>query len=393
MPFATPAVPRAARSAVASGLIALAAVLCLPGSAQAGRLLVTGHDADTHCAREGVSVGGCRFFSTAVGYVVGGAPDPGKPILVLDRGPLDVPAALRKAFPGGVPAHQVVDPRSPEFAAVPLNTATYSAIVVASSKDDPTDPTPSGLNEVGSTPDTDAINARAADIEAFFDAGGGLLVNSGGAAGRANSAAYYRFIRITRAGRAVRQPLALTAIGRAIGFQDARQFPGESNDINCCETHMTFELPAPESPLKVTEVDRDGRAVTLVAETNRLATVEEPVASPAAVFSGVAGSTTAALTGGSTTGNPTTRPRSACIPKRGRLRVSLRRPRGVRFASVTVYVNGKRKRRVTARRLGTRSRTRAFTVTLSQTRRSRVLVVAQTASGRKLTFRQTYRPC
>lgn len=389
--------PRITRRVPKRYLVATAVALAALGStapaANAGRLMVTGHDADHHCIRDSEvnRPPGCRFLTVGVNYVRAAAPDPTKPVLILDRGPNDLVKSIEKMNAAGTPVpFQAVDPRSPEFAALPLTPAAYSAILIASSKDSPDDPTPQDLNEFGSTPDTDAINARAADIAAFFDGGGGLGVFSGGAAGRANSAAYYRFLNITRGGAAVSFPFTLTPVGRSVGWQDARQFPGESNDINCCETHISFELPAPESPLKVAETDKAGRAVTMVADTPTLATIEEPVVAAAPIFSGVAGSSTAVTQGGS--GGGTTRARSVCVPRRP-LRISLRRPSGVRFARISVYVNNRLAKRVAGRRLGSGRRTRAFTVRLSQRRTSKVLIVADTASGRKLTYRQTYRPC
>ena len=71
----------------------------------------------------------------------------------------------------------------------------------------------------------------------------------------------------------------------------------------------------------------------------------------------------------------------------------LKRPKGVRFAKVTVYVNGKVARRVSGKRLGNKSKTKAFTVKLNQRKTSKVRIVAETASGRKLTYRQTYKIC
>ena len=391
MPYRVPAGPRAARRLLVGGLT-LAATLGLAGPAQAGRLVVTGHDAEAHCAQEGASTGSCRFVSVGVNYVRGGAPDAGKPVLVLDRGKNEFATALNYiARTGNAVPYRVVDPRSAEFASLPLTTSNYSAILVASSKDDANDPTPADLNELDSTPDTDAINARARDIAAFFDAGGGLFVNSGGAAARANSARYYRFINITRGGGQVTAPLFLTDLGRSIGWQDARMNPAESNDINCCLTHVSFQPPAPESPLKIAERDKAGRAVTLVADTNRLASIEEPPAKPTDVFAGLPGGSTGTPTtspGGGQAGSP----RAVCVPRRA-LRISLRRPRGVRFTKVVAYVNGKRVKTVTRKRLGSGRKTRPFTVRLSQTRRSKIRIVATTASNRKYTYRQTYKPC
>lgn len=371
-------------------------MLALPVSAQAGRLLVTGHDGDGHCIRDSVTSGApgaCSFVAASVNWVRAKAPDPSKPVLILDRGPLDLKNTIDKMVAAGASVpYQVVEPRSPEFAGLRLNPDTYSAIIIASSKDDPTDPTPQDLNEFDSTPDTDAINARAADIASFFNAGGGIAVMSGGAAGRANSAKYYAFLKITRGGAAVDPPFSLDPIGKAIGWQDAKAKP-ETDMINCCVTHISFALPAPESPLKAAELDKAGRAVTLVAETNDLSRIEEPPTTAQTVFSGAPGVPSA---GGNvpvgTDGTITGSTKAVCVPK-GSLKISLKRPKGVRFSKLVVYVNGRKTRTVGAKTLGTGSRTRAFTIKLSKTKTSTLRLVVTTASGRKLTYRQTFKPC
>lgn len=370
---------------------ALAGSLALPVPAQAGRLIVTGHDADGHCAREEVAQrpAVCAFVATGVNWVRAAAPDPAKPVLILDRGPLDFQKSVDAMVAAGASVpYQVVDPRSPAFAALPINTATYSAVLIASSKNEPSDATPQGLNEFGSTPDTDAINARGADLARFFNAGGGLHVMSGGTAARADSARYYAFLKITRGGGSVSTPFTLTPLGRAIGWQDARAFPGELNQINCCDTHISFELPAPESALKVAELDKAGRAVTMVAHTNDLATIEEPATTAQAVFAGAPGVPATAGAGGATTGGR----KAICVPRKS-LRLSLRRPKRLRFVRLVVYVNGRKKRAVSGKTLGTGRRTRAVRIRLSTKRTSKLRIVVTTASGRRLTYRQTYRPC
>ena len=176
---------------------ALAGTLVLPASAQAGRLVVTGHDADGHCAREAVATrpASCAFVAAGVNWVRAGAPDPAKPVLILDRAALDLQRSVdvMNAAGANVP-YVVVEPRSAAFAATPIDTATWSAVLIASSKNEASDATPQDLNEFGSTPDTYAINARRAELAAFFNAGGGIDVMSGGVAGRTNSAAYYAFL-------------------------------------------------------------------------------------------------------------------------------------------------------------------------------------------------------
>jgi hypothetical protein len=339
----------------------------------------------------------CAFVATGVNWVRGAAPDPSKPVLILDRSVLDFKGAVDKMVAAGAAVpYQVVDPRSPAFATLPINTATYSAVLIASSKNEVSDVTQQDLNEFGSTPDTDAINARAADIASFFNAGGGIDVMSGGVAGRTNSARYYAFLRITRGGNIVSRPFRLTPLGRAIGWQDALAFPGELNSINCCDTHISFELPAPESPLKVAELDNIGRAVTLVAQTNDLAKIEEPVTTAQQVFAGNPGvpSGTGTGTGTNPGGNPavTGSTKAICVTRTS-VKISLKRPKGVRFAKLVIHVNGRKKRIVSGKQLGTKSKTRPVTVKLWKTKATKVRLVVTTAAGRTLTYRQTYKPC
>ena len=116
------------RAALAVFGTAVLAALAFAGPASAGRLVITGHDADFHCASGEPQ---CHFVSTAVNYVRAGAPDPSRPVLVLDRLNLQMVGALDRAFGAGAVPRQVVDPRS-QFAGVPLSTNNYSAILIAS---------------------------------------------------------------------------------------------------------------------------------------------------------------------------------------------------------------------------------------------------------------------
>src|SRR3954454_13283355 len=123
---------RAARR-VAVGLVGLGFV-AFPGAASAGRVFATGHDADHHCGRGGTGFAHlqCNFFRVGVDYVRAGAPDPAKPVLVLDRGELDVVSSLDRVYgPGAVP-RTVVDPRSDAFPSTAITTSQFSAVIVAS---------------------------------------------------------------------------------------------------------------------------------------------------------------------------------------------------------------------------------------------------------------------
>jgi len=239
--------------------------------ASSGALWATGHDADFHCANLGNSQqqgGGCNYFQVAVNFVRNGSP---LKVLVLEThidvavGSLNVPTALTNAFGSAVPPMQVVSPRSTQFAGLPLIDSSgkplYSAIIVAS---DVTCLVPvtiflCGLNDdVGVTPDSAAINARAADIKAFFNAGGGILALSGAD----NRDVYYNFLPIqvtpidVSPSNGAPGGFTLTPLGTQLGLTNS--------DINCCKTHSSFQLPASGSPLQVAEKDSAGNAETLI---------------------------------------------------------------------------------------------------------------------------------
>ena len=269
LPMSIPA-RRALRRTLALAVLALAVAPAAPASA--GRLVATGHDADLHCSAGQQ----CGFVKTAVDYVRSGAPDPAKPVLILDRAGLQMVAALDSAYGPGVVPRQVVDPRSPEFQALALSTSTYSAILVAS------DASCGGcdlnvFDEVlGATADSDAINRRKDDITAFFNAGGGLYANSGAEHGDGDPLngpdPYYGFLPLPVGGQQVASPFCLTAAGRAIGLQDAAGCPdvaqrtGTRDDINCCATHNSFQEPPAGSAIVVAERDANNAPTTLIAD-------------------------------------------------------------------------------------------------------------------------------
>jgi hypothetical protein len=245
--------------------VVVASLLIWAAPAAAGNLWITGHDADLHC-HFGAQ---CNHFGIATDFVRIGAPTPSLPVLVLDR--LDVDAVFSMSAPvatannsvegAGVPFPFVlVDPRSAAFAALPLSTATFSAIIIAS------DITCGGcdLNEFGSTPDTDAINARTADIAAFFSAGGGLFYISGAS----HFSTFYDSLPVPAGGVAVSPPFTLTPAGVAIGLLDPA-------DTDCCPTHNSFALPGAGSPFVVLELDSAGFAETMIVTGGRV--VEEGI--------------------------------------------------------------------------------------------------------------------
>jgi hypothetical protein len=234
-------------------ILRLVGALALPllglGSmnAQAGNLWLTGHDMDFHCS----GGAGCGTFGIAVNFVRQGAPTKTLPVLVLDEGgqvaaSMAQPNATAKNTIEGAGVtfpSVVIAPSSAAFATTPINVATYSAVVIAS------DSTCGGCdNTVASIT---AINARTADLQAFFSAGGGLLYNSGAA----NRATYYASVPIPATGVAVAPPFTVTVAGAALGMTAA--------DANCCATHNSFSLPGPGSSLVVAETDSAGSAETM----------------------------------------------------------------------------------------------------------------------------------
>ncbi|HJT59405.1 MAG TPA: right-handed parallel beta-helix repeat-containing protein [Ktedonobacteraceae bacterium] len=225
-----------------------AANVLIGGNGTGGNLWVTGHDADYHCATDGEQ---CNYLQVAVNFVTNGS---SLPILALDHGSL-VPTAISDAFGGNGPTVITIDPRS-QFAGLPLvdqnGQPLYSAIVVAS------DITCGGCdnnNGFGDTPDSDAINARAADIQAFFNAGGGILA----LAGADNISVFYNFLPIQAVGASTTPPYTFTSLGLSLGLI-------EGSDDNCCETHNSFELPGSGNPFQVAEVDSAGLAETMIVE-------------------------------------------------------------------------------------------------------------------------------
>lgn len=270
---------RARRGAVRTVLLSALALMLLPvASASAGRLWATGHDADLHCAFGAQ----CHYVKQAVEYVRAGAPDPTKPVLVLDASDLDFNVALDNAFGAGVVPRTVMDPKSAAFASEPLTTDRYSAILIAS------DTTCGGCDlnipTIGSdTPDSDAINARKGAIEGFFNGGGGLYANAGADHGNGDPSdgadVFYDFAPIPLGGLVVQPPFCLTDVGASLGLEDqdcpdASKRRGTNADINCCATHNSFAEPAADSAVKVAErdlgtdgtVSSDDQAETLVAE-------------------------------------------------------------------------------------------------------------------------------
>jgi hypothetical protein len=250
-------------------LAALMLALAFAGSASAGsRMLANGYDNDYHCNN---TPDVCHFFNTIVPWARGGAPDPSKPILELDRNgkldgcsdcnsqsPQELVDSIDLAFGGpGLIAKQVVDPRSADFAALPIDTAHYSAIFIASN----VDCGGCDLNTDDTQPDSDAIALRKADIANFFRNGGGVVAFAGGAQCAEESVKrgdtclvdltrcnhYYEFTPLPVACSTGGGDVTVTPAGAGIGLID--------DDYG--SSHNTFEFPDAGSPVQVGAVLSD----------------------------------------------------------------------------------------------------------------------------------------
>jgi hypothetical protein len=342
--------------------VAIAAVmLVLPGQAFGGRLVATGHDADSHCSGYDNN-GQCHFVQVAVGYVRGGAPVPSRPLLVLDCSPGgNVSKALANAAVTGGP-HQVVCPSAniPGFNALRLTTATFSAMVVGSSID------------ALSLTDTAAINARKADIATFFNAGGGILAFAGDSNGDDPADPYYQFAPIGIGGKAVTSPFRLTTDGQALGFQDSVNGIGTNDDINCCPTHNSFQEPVAGSALQVAERDASVPPAPETLFADGTISGGKIVKKPAGVI-----------------GLPSNR---KCVSRR-KFRIRIRQPGGIQIQTALVFLNGK-KIRVLTRKVFQKNR-KVANVNLRGLPRGKfkVRIVVLTSEGKTLRGTRTYRTC
>jgi hypothetical protein len=373
-------------------VLAVVLGLLLAAPAMAGRLVATGHDADLHCS------GGsqCGYVRTAVNWVRAGAPDPAKPVLVLDNGSI-VSNALDRAFGAGVVPRTVVDPATPAFTSTPLSPANFSAMIVAS------DITCGGcdLNTSSTTPQSDAIKARAGDVATFFNAGGGIIALAGASHGGAVPGTtglenrYYEFVPLPLGGAPVSPPFTLTPVGTSIGFTDNM---GDS-DINCCPTHNSFNLPPAGSALQVAENDSKGLAETLVADGKISGGGIVPPSTPTSAGSGT-------LPPGATGAKALPLPSAKRCTSRRAFPIRVRKYPGVTWDFAIVSVNNKRvpvyvykEKRVRVSRIGglylnARKRLRAFVDLRGLAKGTyRVRISAVTTAGEIRTNTRNYRTC
>jgi hypothetical protein len=352
------------RRTITLAVLAAIAALSLPGEALGGRLVATGHDADSHCS--GVDgPGQCHFVQVAVNYVRGGAPTPSRQMLLIDcSAGGNVSRALVNAGVGG--AHQVVCPSAnlAAFNGLRLTTANYSAIIVGSSSD--------AINLGGSTADSAALIARKADLASFFNQGGGIFALAGDFQGDDPTDPYYQFVPIGIGGKQVSSPFRLTPEGQALGFQDSVNGIGTNDDINCCPTHNSFQEPPAGSALQVAERDSSVPPAPETLFADGTISGGTIVKKPAGVI-----------------GLPSNK---RCVSRR-KFRIRIRQPGGIQIQTALVFVNGK-KVRVLTRKVFQRKR-KVAGVNLRGLPRGtfKVRIVVLTSEGKTLRGTRKYRTC
>ncbi len=366
--MSTPALNGIRALLVAAALAAFA----FPAPAFAGRLLVTGHDADGHCAGSDPERGQCHFVAVALNYVRAAAPTPSRPLLLLDCSTEHfLQTAVNLGTGGPVPATTMCPSKDADFKRESLTTSRYSAIIVGSSTD--------LLNirsQIATAPDSLAINNRAADFTAFFNEGGGILAFSGAFNADGDPAipdVYYSFLPIPLGGKAVSAPFVLTPAGQSLGFEDPRGGIGTNDDINCCPTHNSFQEPAPGSALQVAERDSTGAPETLFAE-------------------GSIGAKTI-VSGAPVTGQVIEAPKARKCVRRRSLKLRIRQPGASRIQRATIYVNGRRAKRLQRGAFGEKPSISVRIRRLPKSGFARIRIVVRTTQGVTLTTKKRYRIC
>lgn len=240
----------------------------------AGPVFLTGHDPDFHA--QGTN-SARNLLRSGLGFVTGGtyinAVDGGVGSLTLGAGQFlwvegRVGDSLIPSLPGGHligeaglgAINLTLDTGSGgdydrvnalEFAALTnVELSSYSAIVIAST-----------FGGLLTKAELDALNARTADIEAFINAGGGLMALSQSLTNQLGgivAADLYGFLPITVSSVAPSLPFTVTTAGAASPYS---LFTSDLND----PTHNSFGLIG---GLTALDLDRSGQATTLAGNVN-----------------------------------------------------------------------------------------------------------------------------
>lgn len=328
-------------------LAAVILCVCAP-AAQAGRIVLVSADLGEHCSD---SAAMCTYLSQVVRHVRAGSPNPSRPILLLDRDDLTFMRGMDIAEALGGPAvpRTIVEPRSAAFAAIALDPARFSAVVVGS---DASCGIGRGgdcgtLNERDSSPDSDALTARAGELASFVSAGGGLLMLSGGNHGDGQRSggvdSYYQAIPAPTLHRADAGPFTLTAAGRAIGITDGRGSTlDELNCRNCSTTHNAFDVDVDDPVWHALVRGSNGLAAAVSASGSIAGGVltPDPVVPPAVAPVPPASPTTTTLTTPAAT-TASTPPATASSPSSVTIAPAIRPVPLGKKKPAPVFVDGK----------------------------------------------------
>lgn len=252
--------------AVALGLVA---VCTWAGSAQAGKIFITGHDPDFHAQGQ---LSGQRQLQVGLSFVTNGTYDDGIQRFLWVESRLDPPSGFRTGELGlsaigltlGVHYDRV---NAAELAGVDFSL--YSAIAVASS-----------FGGMLTSAEINALIARQADIAAFVNAGGGVMAlaecfPTSGFCTSSNVDAgtdLFGFLPVDVSSVGTTAPYQVTPFGAALGLTDA--------DVSDCCTHNSFGLIA---GLTVVDTDANGIPTTLAGDVRITDDGFQRVPAPAAL--------------------------------------------------------------------------------------------------------------
>jgi hypothetical protein len=205
---------------ILTGVGALVLVALVPARASAGSIYLTGHDVELHTNQNGYStviLNWLRGAGTASEIAAGGYD-----ILFFRSAEIGGSATA----PGGFGTVTTADPTTFDWTTL----GNYDVIEIASHF------TCGGCDLT--TADSDTINAHAAEIQAFFNAGGDIWANAG-----ATLLTYYNFLPpgSTAIGTSIGDACGFvaTAAGLAIGI-DGGACGSATTMINGFQTHSEF---------------------------------------------------------------------------------------------------------------------------------------------------------
>lgn len=222
-----------------------ALTLCLPLTAQAGNVFLTGHDPDFHTQ----SGAGAHLLDVGLGFVTGNThKDGGTTKFLWVESNIAAPSGHLKGYNSlgliGVTAADYDIVNAAGFATA--NLANYTAIAIASS-----------FGGTLTRAELNALIARSADIAAFINGGGGLFASAEcfpcGANLMAGSTApdLFGYLPISVTSIGANAPFTVTAYGSSLGLTNANM-----ND----PTHNSFGLTG---GLNIVDRDASGNATTL----------------------------------------------------------------------------------------------------------------------------------